>query len=152
MDVAAMELDELQQRVCSAAQVTLQQEKNILQSITARLPVITLNRIEQHRSQLQFLGTRFPVAASNLLSRNRTVLDHLQQRLRQTALTQVGEASQFIRLTEQFIKLASPDYILQRGYSLTLKEGEIIKKATQLSSGDRLVTRFADGEVYSKVE
>ncbi|MCD7978677.1 MAG: exodeoxyribonuclease VII large subunit [Tannerellaceae bacterium] len=152
MDVAAMELDELQQRVCSAAQVTLQQEKNILQSITARLPVITLNRIEQHRSQLQFLGTRFPVAASNLLSRNRTVLDHLQQRLRQTALTQVGEASQFIRLTEQFIKLASPDYILQRGYSLTLKEGEIIKKATQLSSGDRLVTLFADLEVYSKVE
>ena len=52
----------------------------------------------------------------------------------------------------RFVKMASPDYILKRGYSLAVKEGKIIKSAAELQPGDTLVTRFADGEVKSKVE
>lgn len=40
---------------------------------------------------------------------------------------------------------------LKRGYSLTLKDGKIIKQADGLAIGDELVTRFADGEVRSTV-
>lgn len=47
--------------------------------------------------------------------------------------------------------MASPDYVLKRGYSLTLKGGRIIKQADGLVVGDELITRFADGEVRSKV-
>ena len=49
------------------------------------------------------------------------------------------------------IKMASPDYVLKRGYSLTLKDGKIIKQADGLVVGDELITCFADGEVRSKV-
>lgn len=152
MDQAAMELEELQQGVSTMTKTILQQEKNILQSMAARLPVVILNRIEQHRALLQFLGTRFPMASSGLLSGKRTGLEQLSQRLQQVSRAKLAEASQFIQLTEQFMKLASPDYILKRGYSLTWREGKLVKKASDLSLGDHLVTRFSDGEIHSKVE
>ena len=54
-------------------------------------------------------------------------------------------------MTEQFIKMASPDYVLKRGYSLTLKNGKIVKHAAGLVADDELVICFADGEVHSIV-
>ena len=72
-------------------------------------------------------------------------------RLANRAESSLAERSRFVQLTEQFIKMASPDYVLKRGYSLTLKDGKIIKQADGLVVGDELITCFADGEVRSKV-
>ena len=47
--------------------------------------------------------------------------------------------------------MASPDYILKRGYSLTLRDGKILKSAKAVKSGDHLTTRFSDGEIESEV-
>jgi exodeoxyribonuclease VII large subunit len=48
-------------------------------------------------------------------------------------------------------RLIDPVRVLQRGYSLTYKEGKIIKSVTGLGEGDELQTRFADGNVVSKI-
>ena len=89
--------------------------------------------------------------ASGLLSRRQSVLENTELRLRNGITSKLSEDVRFIQLTEQFIKMASPDYVLKRGYSLTLKDGKIIKQADGLVVGDELITRFADGEVRSKV-
>ena len=78
-------------------------------------------------------------------------LEAMQVRLTNRAESSLAERSRFVQLTEQFIKMASPDYVLKRGYSLTLKDGKIIKQADGLVVGDELITCFADGEVRSKV-
>jgi len=41
--------------------------------------------------------------------------------------------------------MVSPDYVLQRGYTLTIKDGKIVKRASALTSGDPVTIRFADG-------
>ena len=87
-----------------------------------------------------------------MLSRRRSTLDTLQMQLQNRTVSRITEGTRFIQLTEQFIKMASPDYVLKRGYSLALKDGKIIKHATGLASGDELVTRFADGDVKSIVK
>jgi exodeoxyribonuclease VII large subunit len=48
----------------------------------------------------------------------------------------------------------SPLAILARGYSLTrrLADGQLVGSADDLAPGDRIVTRFAAGEVTSRVE
>lgn len=152
MDAAAMELEELQQDVSELATGILQKQRNFLQLLGTRLPAITINRIERNRSLLQMLGNKLPVSASAMLLRRRSVLDTLQLQLQNRVTSRITEGTRFIQLTEQFIKMASPDYVLKRGYSLALKDGKIIKHATELSSGDELVTRFADGDVKSIVK
>ena len=63
----------------------------------------------------------------------------------------LAKKNEFIRLTEQFVKMASPEYILQKGYTLTLKDGKILKSVSGLAEGDKVVTRFADGETEAVV-
>lgn len=152
MDMAADELTGLQQEVCSLASDILLKQKNYLQLIGTRLPGIATHRIERNRSGLQNLATRLPDMASRLLALRSSSLESVQLRLKNCAVSRLTEGSRFLQLSEQFIKMASPDYILKRGYSLALKEGKIIKHATDLKSGDTLTTRFADGDVVSYVE
>lgn len=152
MDAAAEELEDLQQEVSELASTILLKQKNFLQLLGARLPVIVTNRIERNRSFLQMAGNKLPASASAMLLRRRSTLESLQMQLQNRAALRLAEGTRFIQLTEQFIKMASPDYVLKRGYSLSLKDGKIIKHATDLNPGDELVTRFADGDVKSIVK
>lgn len=152
MDAAAEELEDLQQEVSELASTILLKQKNFLQLLGARLPVIVTNRIERNRSFLQMAGNKLPAFASAMLLRRRSTLESLQMQLQNRAASRLAESTRFIQLTEQFIKMASPDYVLKRGYSLSLKDGKIIKHATDLNPGDELVTRFADGDVKSIVK
>ena len=152
MDAAAEELEDLQQEVSELVSTLLLKQKNFLQLLGARLPVIVTNRIERNRSFLQMAGNKLPASASAMLLRRRSTLESLQMQLQNRAASRLAEGTRFIQLTEQFIKMASPDYVLKRGYSLSLKDGKIIKHATDLNPGDELVTRFADGDVKSIVK
>lgn len=151
MNQAAFELEELQQDISESATGILSKEKNFLQLLGVRLPAIVTNRIERNRSLIQMLGNKLPVSVSVLLSRRRSLLESCQMQLQNRAASRLTEETRFLQLTEQFIKMASPDYVLKRGYSLTLKDGKIVKHASDLAPGDEMVTRFTDGEVKSTV-
>ncbi len=57
-----------------------------------------------------------------------------------------------IELLEKDIDAASPEIILKRGYTLTLKEGKIISSSLNLLTGDSITTMFADGKIESSVK
>jgi exodeoxyribonuclease VII large subunit len=79
-------------------------------------------------------------------------LDELDQRAEQAVrrlLARRGE--QAIALAAQLEGL-SPLGVLARGYSVTLRDGEVIRDAAQLAPGETIVTRLAQGEVVSRVE
>lgn len=151
MDKAADEVEKLQQDVCALATDILSRQKNFLQTLGSRLPVLAINRIERNRSLLQRIGMQLPSDAHAFLNRWASNLEAMQVRLANRAESYLAERNRSLQLTEQFVRMASPDYVLKRGYSLTLKEGKIIKRAADLVSGDELVTRFADGEIRSTV-
>jgi exodeoxyribonuclease VII large subunit len=51
----------------------------------------------------------------------------------------------------RFLQAVGPEQALKRGYSITTRkrDGAILRNAGQVKPGDKLVTRFADGEVES---
>ena len=55
-------------------------------------------------------------------------------------------------MLKQRIRSQDPELLLKRGYSITLKDGRSVRSASLLTSGDVIVTRFAEGTVKSKVE
>jgi exodeoxyribonuclease VII large subunit len=152
MDEASDELNNLLQRFQSAPSKRLFDEKNRLQSINARLPSVVFNRMEQSRSQLFAMGNRLPVASFELIGKHNNRRLTLQAHMRQALQAHIADQNHFLKMTEQFIRMASPEYILKKGYSLTLKDGKIIKQAAALAPGDALITRFIDGEVKSTVQ
>ena len=55
-------------------------------------------------------------------------------------------------LFERVTKLLDPDNILQRGYSISCFEGNVIKDAARLKKGHLLTTIFYHGKSVSKIE
>ena len=151
MDLVGEELEGLRQGVVSLTRDHLSRRTTELQLLTTRFPAVVTGRIERDHSLLRILAGRLPTGTSGLLERRRAELEREGLRLRNGSASLLAEGGRFIQLTEQFVKMASPDYILRRGYSLSLKEGRIIKHATDLRSGDELTTRFSDGEVKSTI-
>ncbi len=61
------------------------------------------------------------------------------------------ENQKMLRLQEM-LRLVDPQQILKRGFSLTLKNGKLLKSIEQLTEGDRIETRLADGILESNIQ
>jgi exodeoxyribonuclease VII large subunit len=57
-----------------------------------------------------------------------------------------------IELIGQQLKAASPEHLLKRGYSITLKDGHAVTDASQLHPGDVITTRMYKGDIHSIVK
>lgn len=152
LEETATELYGLQQAASSLATQLLTREKTYLQLAASRLPSLVQSRIERSRSSLQMLTANLPAWVGGLTGRCRTDLERLHLRLAAAAKAATAGQKRQLELMEQFVKMASPDYILQRGYSLALQHGKIVKQAASLRPGELLTTRFADGEVESIIQ
>ena len=152
MDEAAGELADLRQRLISRATEQLAQTRYELGMLAKSLPALVNSRVERANAALHTLAAKLPAAAVTLLTRQHADIDSLSLRLRNGTTKRISEEERFIQLKEQFVCMASPEYILRRGYSLTLRDGKIVKRAAALREGERLTTRFADGETESLLE
>jgi len=56
-----------------------------------------------------------------------------------------------LELLQQRLTDASPEKMLARGYSITLKDGKAVKDAASLNENDEILTRFYRGEAPSIV-
>jgi exodeoxyribonuclease VII large subunit len=138
-------VNNLRDAVCNAALEILTSQQTDLKLLAARFPSLTLHRIEQNRTQLQTLGSALS-ASYLLIMKHRSSLTETQQYLQSLSASYLSDKRREVELLEQYLKMASPDYVLKQGYTLILKEGKIVKRASALAAGDEVVTRFADGD------
>lgn len=57
-----------------------------------------------------------------------------------------------LALLEKEVELLTPQNLLRRGYSLTLRNGEIVHSVSQVKTGDQLITKVHDGEIQSLIQ
>lgn len=108
-------------------------------------------RMKAEQSHLAQLVRKLPSLISMRKLREEHKTDALKQRM-QTAITaRFTKESHHIELLYQQITGASPEHLLKKGYSITLKNGKAVTDVTQISKGDILVTRLAKGEIKSEV-
>lgn len=67
----------------------------------------------------------------------------LRQRLRESALA--------LQQQEALVELLSVENTLKRGFTLTTKDGELVRAAAALKPGDRIKTHFSDGTISSEI-
>lgn len=107
--------------------------------------------LEQERNRLTDLNRRLPMLAEQRLTEKRYVLSGLQRELQRSAHAFLAHRQHRLELLRQRIADASPEQLLKRGYSITLKDGKPVSRLSELSEGDRLTTRFLDGTAQSDV-
>ena len=106
-----------------------------------------------HEAQLQLLSNvqSLQSAPSLLLARQKDQLQRIAAELPLTLRYQQREQWQKIEQMEQICQLLSIEGTLQRGFSITLREGKPLSSAKLIQPGDVLDTQFKDGTVRSKV-
>ncbi|MFC2138944.1 exodeoxyribonuclease VII large subunit, partial [Bacteroidota bacterium] len=52
---------------------------------------------------------------------------------------------------ENRINYLNPDNVLKRGYSITLKNGRIVRSIAEINENDEIITKISDGNLKSKV-
>ena len=129
MDEAADQLEYLSTRLREGASAFLERESGRLSSCQARIPALVVHRLSDARFRLLTASKDLMQVSAALLARQRHRLELFQQ-----------------RITD-----ASPDKLLARGYSITLKEGKPVTNASQVSPGDEIITRLHHGELTSIV-
>ena len=165
-------LYEMEQIICDEVAARISHEQSVLQMLTMKLPVTAKGHIEQHRNQLHTmtvhlsalprrirhhteklneLPLRLQRAANTMITTRSVLIADLPLRLKRAFDNLCTERKRVIEFNEQYIKMVSPEYILKRGYTLTYKDGRIIKHSGDLAAGDEISVKFADGEKKGKI-
>ena len=79
-------------------------------------------------------------------------LNILQIKIKNSAENNLNNEKHQLKQTEEFIKWNNPQTIINKGFSLTLKDGKIVKSAKQLQKGDLITTLLSDGKKESIVK
>lgn len=130
MDEVADELEILAARLHENVQRLLAQEHRKLLAYKSQIPSTVYCKISEAKLSLLTVRKDIVQSVTSSLSRHRHRLELLQQRIAD----------------------AAPEKQLARGYSITLKDGKVVKDAQELRANDEIVTRLHRGEVISIIK
>lgn len=123
-----------------------------LESLAAHLYEGVRSRLQQEQQKLSAYKNRIPAAAYRRLSDAKLSLLRARKDVAQAVTASLTRHRHRLELLQQRLADVSPEKQLARGYSLTLKDGKVVKCAEELQPGDEITTRLQKGEVTSKVE
>lgn len=151
----------------------LSQNREFLDSAGKNLPTILRNNLYGKYRYLNSTGSILARSAVNFIhqSRHKLILEHshfgfviknclLRLKNRQQEFHKhlfpgstrhlLRKEAEKLQLFDKSVSLNDPQNIIKKGYTLTTKNGRVIKNAKDVSKGDILETIFHDGRIHSK--
>lgn len=145
------ELTDLRQRIMQSAQQRLLMEHNRLDRHAAFFPLAFSRMKERQLGRLALMEQRLQMSIMGRVERERNHLDVVAQRFSAAVPSRLERENHRLDMLSQRFELLNPDRLLERGYSITLCGGRIVKDINDVSDGDVITTRLQSGELYSKV-
>lgn len=129
----------------------LSRERERLDSWMARIPARVQMCLQREGFSQERLVKRLEMSVQACLQSERHRQELCLQRVENALSVRMQVERHRLELFSQRVKAASPDLLLKRGYSMTLKDGKAVTDASLLQPGDVVETRLAKGRFKSKV-
>lgn len=144
LDLNADKLKATTQKLMDNYTQRLKSNSENLKSMTREQIYLAQLMIERRESTLQNSSKGFlmqkvqlvELCFANLMYRTNSRLDLLKHKM---------------ELMNKTLSSYSPDIMLQRGFSLTIHDGRIVKSVHELPVGVEICTQLHDGKIYSKI-
>lgn len=122
-----------------------------LEVLASRLHESVLSRLTEELRKLNLYRNRIPSAVVRRISDAKLTLLAARRDISQAVTSSLSRQRHRLELLQQRLTDASPEKMLARGYSITLKDGKAVKDAASLNENDEILTRFYRGEATSIV-
>ena len=107
--------------------------------------------LQEGRQRLQRYADALRISTSQAVYRQQLYLQRQWMLLSQCTEKRLQEQRHRLEMMQSQLKLYSPQDQLDRGYSLSLVDGKIVKSVEQLKPGCILETRLRDGVAFSRL-
>lgn len=144
-------LQQLQNRLVERTRVKLQSSDRKIHALQQQVQHLGNEQIFQVKSLLQSTFVKLENRSKQLIQHEKVRCN--QQHLVLSTLAKTGLQTVAFRLEklEQQLHYLDPQRVLQRGYSLTLSDGKIVRNTAQLKIGTPITTWVADGKIESNI-
>lgn len=102
--------------------------------------------------QLLTLDKKLEFHSKQMVIDQKRLINYMEEEIPKLSTFQLKTAQQKIEELEKVQQLLSPEATLKRGYTITLRDNEILSSANKINKGDKISTRFKDGTIDSEVE
>ncbi|MFH0760036.1 MAG: exodeoxyribonuclease VII large subunit [Bacteroidota bacterium] len=126
--------------------------ENGLDSLAEETTNISLDFLTSQREQLSLAVRSVRLTTKGYGDTQRLLFGQAQSRFRISTKQFFRLAGQKITNYAQISLHYNPENLLQKGYSLAYKNGKLVKSVTLLQEGDRIVTKFIDGDSHSVIQ
>ena len=145
-------LNDSQEQIVRLAQQKLAYYKSQFSSIAEVLPRLFSNVKVRQEARLDALNNRLILSSGNRLSALNSRLSTLAEHLPILLDRRLMAEKHRLQLIEEKAKSLDPAILLSRGYSITMKDGKIVRDPQALRHGDEIETRLEKGTIKSIVK
>ncbi len=145
-------LEDTASNVWQNAKNIIREGKQYVDSISKEITQHQKSTAIRERNMLSLLSLRLNNASSKVISDEKPELKRISAALKQLSALYLKSQKHKLLTLEKNIHLTSPEYILQKGYSLTTQNDKVVKNSKELKQGDIIKTYFATGSVESEVK
>ena len=107
------------------------------------------SRMEAEHLKVARLADRIPALFSLVRTRQEARIDTLSTRIQSSLILTFEKQRHQLQLLQQRAKALDPTLLLKRGYSITTRQGRIIKNAAEIKPGTEIETRLEHGITIS---
>lgn len=141
---------EFELRLQHLAEVRLSTARESYNRLAHRYQMASNQFCAKQHHHLQQLNSRATLAVQRQTTSARQLMQTIDNRLRYASATRLEKARHRLELIENTLRMSGPERILALGYSLTMTpDGHIVRRAADVTKGQILTTRLAEGEIQS---
>ncbi|MBP2699044.1 exodeoxyribonuclease VII large subunit [Photobacterium lucens] len=134
-------------------QLRLNLQQQHLDEISQRLTQAMAKKLQNHQQHIEHNNYKLSLySPASLVKNAQRNLERSEQRLYDALDRKLLNVRHKLAVAAEKLETVSPLATLARGYSITRNEqGDVIRKASQVKTGDTLITTVTDGEIHSSV-
>ena len=145
-------LNNSQEQIVRLAQQKLAYYKSQFATIAELLPRLFSNVKVRQEARLDNLNSRLTHHAQQKITHYQLSIINLENRLPILLDRRLMTEKHRLQLIEEKAKSLDPTLLLSRGYSMTMKDGKIVRDPQVLYQGDEIETRLEKGTIKSIVK
>ncbi len=144
-------LNDFKVNIANIVSQSLREEHQRLDYIESQMPISATNVLQRDAMRLSLCLKQIPTIVSGKINANKIGLNNMANEIKSAANNRIiHERFRLNNLCDKATML-SPQYILNRGYSITTINGHAITSADEIKSGDVITTKLKSGQIESTV-